>query len=93
MLTSTPGWTAGDIADQLVDLEAMVDRSVALTPETRAASARLAKRHGLTFYDAAYWSVAEWLGGSLVTSDRDILEAGGGESPAALCRRIGLAPS
>lgn len=62
----------------------------ALDAEDRHAAAVLAAGHGLTFYDAAYASVAQRRGGVLATADRQLLDAGLGESPAALAQRLAL---
>ncbi|MEJ7797176.1 MAG: type II toxin-antitoxin system VapC family toxin [Solirubrobacteraceae bacterium] len=53
--------------------------------------ATLAATHGLSFYDAAYWGVAEQRGLDLVTADRALLDAGAGESPSAFVERLALA--
>jgi predicted nucleic acid-binding protein len=58
---------------------------VALTASERGRAAELAAEHGLTFYDAAFAAVAQVRGGSLVTSDRALLNRGLGalSSPPA----------
>lgn len=50
----------------------------------------LAGRHGLSSYDALYWAVAQMLGTAFVTTDAELLAAGAGETPEALCARLGL---
>lgn len=83
-------WPAPDVVQQLDDLAAWCGRGLPLTRGIRAAAARLAEGHDLTFYDAAYWAAADAAGATLVTADAELIRAGAGESPAALCERLGL---
>lgn len=64
-------------------LDALTDicEPTALTPLERAAAARLATDHRLTFYDSAYAAVAQGRRGRLVTMDRELLAAGLGVRP------------
>jgi predicted nucleic acid-binding protein len=48
------------------------------------AAARLAERHKLTLYDAAYAAVAQGRSAELVTMDRALLEAKLGVRPSEL---------
>ena len=68
-------------------LEALAEicAPVALSPPERLRAARLAREHGLTFYDAACAAVALERGGRLVTMDRRLLAAELGERPEDAC--------
>lgn len=81
-----------DRADALVaaELERLreVCRIVDPDPDARRRGVALARRHGLTFYDAMYGAVAEQRGAVLVTTDRDLLRAGLGELPSVALARL-----
>lgn len=47
-------------------------------------ASRLARQHGLSFYDAAYAAVAQRRGAELATFDRALQRAGLGRAPAAI---------
>lgn len=83
------GWSAADVADQLDDVRAVCSLLAPSAVEQRLA-AELAEEHALTFYDAAYAAVARSRGAALATADTALLEAGVGESPAAVATRLGI---
>lgn len=72
------------VLDSLRELCALVAPTAA---ELRHA-VELAEHHELTVYDAAYASVAERRGATLVTMDREILGASLGETPADFLIRL-----
>jgi predicted nucleic acid-binding protein len=47
-----------------------------LEPEDYLVSAELARRHGITFYDATYGAIAQRLGRRVISADSDLLEPG-----------------
>lgn len=53
-------------------------------------AALLADRHGLTFYGAAYAAATQRQRASLVTLDKQLLDAALGETPVQLVDRLGL---
>lgn len=57
-------------------------------PEQWGEATRLASRHDLTLYDAAYAAVARARDAVLVTLDRALLDAGLGQRPSELARRL-----
>ena len=59
----------------LAGLEALADQRVVLHETEPQAMARLADRHGLTAYDAAYLLLAEKLQAPLLTFDRRLADA------------------
>jgi len=76
-------------------LDALGEICPAIRPdvaELKLAS-KLAERHGLTLYDAAYAAVAQARDATLVTLDRSLLGAGLGISPSALLPRLGGGPA
>lgn len=81
---------ASEIAEQLDELGIVCGEGLPLTRTLRAATAEIAVRDGLTFYDAAYVAVALAQGMDLVTADTQIIAAGGGESPRDYAVRSGL---
>lgn len=90
VLTRRLGFGDDEVAERLDELDALAGEGLVQTRETRTDTARLAVRHGLTFYDAAYWATARALGCALITADRELLAAGAGESPRAFATRHGL---
>jgi predicted nucleic acid-binding protein len=56
--------------------------SIAPTHEDLREAARLAERHDLTLYDAAYAAVARRRDAALATLDRELLRAGLGRRPS-----------
>jgi len=71
-------------------LEALGEICPALTPhpEHWRSATRLADRHDLTLYDAAYAAVARARNAVLVTLDHALLEAGLGQRPSELTARL-----
>lgn len=84
------GWSASDVADQLEDLVIICGPPLAMAAEWLRQAAELGKRHGLTFYDAAWAAAARALGISLVSVDTQLLAAGLAEAPAAVVKRLRL---
>lgn len=87
LLRGGPSVTAAQavtVLDSLRELCVLVPPTAA---EMRHA-VELAELHGLTVYDAAYASVAERRGATLVTMDRAILAASLGETPADFLIRL-----
>ncbi len=75
--------TASQVA---VVLDALAEICPAVRPDAEELrlSAKLAARHELTIYDAAYVAVAENRGATLATFDRRLLAAGLGSHPNQL---------
>ncbi len=86
------GWSGSDIADQLDDLIVICGSPLALAAEWLGRAAVLGEAHHLTFHDAAWAAAAEAIGVSLISADAQLLDAGLAESPAAVVRRLRLAP-
>jgi predicted nucleic acid-binding protein len=74
-------------------IEALVEicPSIRPTPEEMKEASRLAERHKLTFYDAAYAAVAQGRSAELVTLDCDLLDAKLGKRPRELVSAIATA--
>lgn len=72
-------------------LEALADVCPVVRPnrEEFRLTTKLAARHELTVYDAAYAAVAENREAMLATLDRDLLKAGLGVRPSELVTRLG----
>jgi predicted nucleic acid-binding protein len=81
---------AEEVVDQLDDLGAIFGNPLLPTPEWLHDAARVATAHRLTFHDAAWAAAARGLGVALVSTDRQLLDAGLAESPTAAARRLGL---
>jgi len=81
---------AEEIAEQLDELGILCGEGLPMTRALRAATAGIALRDGLTFYDAAYVAVARAQGMDLVTADEQVIATGGGESPTSYAARSGL---
>lgn len=90
VLTRSLRWPAGEVADQLDDLHAIMGATLALSGSGRRHAAVLAETHALTFYDGSWAAAAQQLGVSLVSADRQLLAAGLAESPASACARLQL---
>jgi predicted nucleic acid-binding protein len=72
-------------------LEALVAICPAIRPEPDELrlTVELAEQHELTAYDAAYAAVARNRKATLVTLDRDLLDAGLGRRPSELAAELG----
>lgn len=81
-------WPATAVADQLDDLDAICGPPLTPTPTARRDAARLAEHHSLTFYDSVYAAVARDIDATLVSADRQLLEAGLAESATAFVARL-----
>jgi predicted nucleic acid-binding protein len=85
-------WGAGDVADQLDDILAIVGPPLAMTPSWLRQAATLAEAKTLSFYDASWAASAAALRIPLVSADRQLLAAGLAESPASIAARLQLGP-
>ncbi|MEJ7772845.1 MAG: type II toxin-antitoxin system VapC family toxin [Geodermatophilaceae bacterium] len=83
-------WTAGDVADQLDDLSAILGPPLVMTPAWLRRAAALAHLHSLPFYDASWAATAAELGIPLISADRRLLDAGLAESPTEVATRLRL---
>jgi len=74
-------------------LDALAEICPALRPNLKELrlAAKLASRHGLTLYDAAYAAVAESRGATLATLDQELLDAGLGCRPSELAAQLAAA--
>ncbi len=86
------GWPSEDTADQLDDLRAICE-SLTPSPVDLRLAAELARKHELTFYDAAYAAVARSRRAPLATADQALLRAGEGEPVSKIVTRLGLSGS
>ncbi len=83
-------WSAGDVADQLDDLSAIVGPAFAMMSSWLRGAADLAERHALSFYDASWAAAAAGLGVSLVSADHQLQATGLAESPTEVTTRLRL---
>lgn len=83
-------WRAGDVADQLDDLVAIVGSPLVMGQHWLREAAGLAERHGLSFYDASWAAAASALKIPLISADRLLLNAGLAESATAVVSRLNL---
>lgn len=90
ILVRSVRWSAEDAADQLDDLLVICGPPVVLAPPSRRDAAELAVLHGLTFYDAGFAAAARACRSPLITADRQLLDAGLGESATRFVERLGL---
>lgn len=84
-------WTAGDAADQLDDLLAIVGPPLVMTRDWLRSATVVAQAHSLSFYDACWAATAAAFGVPLISADRQLLAAGLAESPAQVATRLKLA--
>lgn len=84
------GWTAGDVADQLDDLTAILGPPLAMTAPWFRRAAELAHTHALSFYDAAWAAAAHELAVPLVSADRKLLAAGLAQTPTEIATSLSL---
>ena len=71
-------------AATVIEALAEICPAVRPSPEEMKAASRLAERHRLTLYDAAYAAVAQGRSAELVTLDRALLDAKLGRRPREL---------
>lgn len=76
VLTRALRLPAAVVSQQLDLLHRLCSPFVHPAPSWHTEAARLAERHGLTFYDASWAAAADALGCPLVTADRRLLGAG-----------------
>jgi predicted nucleic acid-binding protein len=76
ILTRHSGWTPDRIASALELLLEICGEPVELIAADRLPTARLAREHDLTFYDASYAAIAKRTGRRLLSSDGDLLRPG-----------------
>lgn len=82
---------AGASAEQaatVIEALAEICPSIRPSPEEMKAASRLAERHKLTLYEAAYAAVAQDRSAELVTLDRALLDAKLGKRPRELVGAI-----
>ena len=87
LLRGTAGATPDSVATVLAALDDVCPR-ISLEPGERLLAADLAKKHHLTFYDAAYAAAARSRIGLLATFDAQLLSAGLGLHPSAVLERF-----
>lgn len=68
------GWEPDRIETSLGLLREICGDPIDLAPEDRLVTARLAKLHDLTFYDASYAAIAQRLHRGLISADSDLLD-------------------
>ena len=83
-------WGAGEVADQLDDLYAIIGPPLVMAPDWVRGAAGLAAAHGLSFYDASWAAAAGALRIPLVSADRGLLAAGVAESASEITSRLNL---
>lgn len=83
-------WGAGDVADQLDDLVAIVGAPLVMSQDWLHNAARLADTHTLSFYDASWAATAVALKIPLVSADRRLVAAGLAEAPSEVAERLRL---
>ena len=83
-------WPAGDVADQLDDLHAILGPPLVMTPLWLRRAATLAHIHSLSFYDASWAAAAAELGIPLISADRRLVATGLAESPTEIATRLKL---
>lgn len=84
------GWPAADIAEQLEELRDMVGQPAPVSVSWTGGAASLGERHGLSYYDACWAAAAQHMGITLISADRQLLEAGLAESATSAASRLGL---
>ena len=83
-------WPAADVADTIDDLAALVGGMIPFATAWARDGFVLAEQHGLTSYDACWVAAARHLGVSLVSADRQLLDAGLAASATSAATRLGL---
>jgi len=76
ILLRQSGWDVERIVAALDLLAEICGEPLELAAEDRPTAVALARRHGLTFYDASYAAIAQRLGRRLLSADADLLDAG-----------------
>ncbi|MBN8868795.1 MAG: type II toxin-antitoxin system VapC family toxin [Solirubrobacterales bacterium] len=64
------------VAEKLAALVRYCGTPIELAPADYARASELARKHGITFYDASYVAIAERMGRRVVSADRDLLDPG-----------------
>lgn len=64
------------IANKLELVAQACGEPLELTTSDFLATVRLAEEHGITFYEATYVAIAERIGRTVVSADRDLVEPG-----------------
>lgn len=90
VLLKRQSWRPQDVADQLDDLLIICGAPILLIPAWLREAATLARKHSLTFYDAAWAATARALGVPLVSADNRLVGAGLALSPASAVRHLHL---
>ena len=76
ILTRKSGWDANQIALALQVLHDICGDPLDLESSDRHATAEIALKHDLTFYDASYAAIAERTGRRLLSADSDLIRPG-----------------
>lgn len=86
------GRAAASAAQVATVLDSLVEICPAarLDPEELRLAAKLAERHDLTMYDAAYAAAAKSRKATLATSDDDLVKAGLGALPSELTAKLAV---
>ncbi len=84
--------TAEQVATVLEALDGICP-AVSPSPEQMRSATLLAQQHSLTLYDASYAAVAQDTKATLVTLDRDLLDAGLGTRPSEFEARLENLPA
>lgn len=93
VLVRALGWSAGRVAARLDDLLVIIGPALTMEEQWLRDAARLAERHRLSFYDAAWAATAKGLRIPLVSADRKLLNAALAVTPTDLVSRWGLLES
>jgi predicted nucleic acid-binding protein len=87
LLRGRPAAAADQVAEVLAAL-AVLCPLIAPSAEELGEAARLAQKHDLTLYDAAYGAVARRRGAKLATLDKKLLRVGLGRRPSELIQGV-----
>ncbi|HEY2166008.1 MAG TPA: type II toxin-antitoxin system VapC family toxin [Jatrophihabitantaceae bacterium] len=83
-------WPAGEVAEQLDDLLAVVGAPLAMTQPWLRVAADMAHTHTLSYYDACWAAAAAGLTVPLVSADRRLIGSGLAESLTDVVARLRL---
>lgn len=81
-------WAPDDAADQLDDLVSICGPPLIPDGVWHRATAQLAARHELTFYDAAFAAAADAVGATLVSADHELIVANLARSASAVAAEL-----
>jgi predicted nucleic acid-binding protein len=83
-------WPAGEVAEQLDDLLAVVGAPLTMTQPWLRVAAHMAHTHTLSYYDACWAAAASGLTVPLVSADRRLIGSGLAESLTDVVARLRL---